>query len=207
METFRLCEAAGMNTCALRVAPEEINIINRYRKAGGKMQWISPAYPEEKDYKTNIDLAIDNGAIAVMIMGNVGDQWVREGKLDLLGKTINHIKSRGVYAGLVGHQLETIRIAEEAGIPTDFYMKTLHHRNYWSYRPEEPKIVPIIDNYAIDNYWAMTPEDTIAYMESISKPWIAFKTLAAGALNPEEGLRYVFENGADFVVWACLTSR
>ncbi|MBR9999010.1 MAG: DoxX family membrane protein [Cyclobacteriaceae bacterium] len=199
METFRLCEAAGMNTCALRVAPEEINILNRYRKNGGKIQWIAPAYPEEDDYKTNIDLAIDNGAIAVMVMGNVGDQWVREGKLDLLDKTIHHIKSRGVYAGLVGHQLETIRIAEEAGIPTDFYMKTLHHRDYWSYRPEEPKTVPIIDNYAIDNYWAMTPETTIQYMESVNKPWIAFKTLAAGALKPEEGLRYVFENGADFV--------
>ncbi len=199
METFRLCEATGMNTCALRVAPEEISILRNYWKSGGKIQWIAPAYPEEKDYKTNIDLAIDNGAMAVMIMGNVGDQWVREGKLDLVDKTIQHIKSRGVYAGLVGHQLETIKKVEEAGIPTDFYMKTLHHRNYWSYRPEEPKIVPIIDNYAIDNYWSMTPEATIQYMESINKPWIAFKTLAAGALKPEEGLRYVFENGADFV--------
>jgi len=199
METFRLCEAVGMNTCALRVAPEEINILQRYWKAGGKIQWLAPAYPEEKDYKTNIDLAIDSGAMGVMIMGNVGDQWVREGKLDLVDKTINHIKSRGVYAGLVGHQLETIKTVEEAGIPTDFYMKTLHHRDYWSYRPEEPKIIPIIDNYAIDNYWAMTPESTIQYMESISKPWIAFKTLAAGALKPEDGLRYVFENGADFV--------
>jgi uncharacterized membrane protein YphA (DoxX/SURF4 family) len=199
METFRLCEAAGINTCALRVAPEEINTLNSHWKSGGKMQWIAPSYPEEKDFKTNIDLAIDNGAIGVMIMGNVGDQWVREGKLDLVDKTIHHIKSRGVYAGLVGHQLETIKSVEEAGIPTDFYMKTLHHRDYWSYRPEEPKVVPIIDNYAIDNYWAMTPEDTIQFMERINKPWIAFKTLAAGALKPEEGLRYVFENGADFV--------
>jgi uncharacterized membrane protein YphA (DoxX/SURF4 family) len=199
METFRLCEAAGMNTCALRVAPEEINILDNYWKSGGKIQWIAPAYPEENDYKTNIDQAIDHGAVAVMIMGNVGDQWVREGKLDLVDKTIHHIQSRGVYAGLVGHQLETIRKVEEAGIPTDFYMKTLHHRNYWSYRPEEPKVVPIIDNYAIDNYWAMTPETTIQYMETINKPWIAFKTLAAGALKPDEGLRYVFEKGADFV--------
>jgi len=199
METFRLCEASGMNTCALRVAPEEIDTLNRYWKLGGKIQWLAPAYPEDNDYKTNIDLAIDNGAIGVMIMGNVGDQWVREGKLDLVDKTINYIKNRGVYAGLVGHQLETIKTVEEAGIPTDFYMKTLHHRDYWSYRPEEPKVIPIIDNYAIDNYWAMTPESTIQYMESINKPWIAFKTLAAGALKPAEGLRYVFENGADFV--------
>ena len=29
--------------------------------------------------------------------------------------------------------------------------------------------------------------------------WIAFKTLAAGAIHPEVGFRYAFENGADFV--------
>ncbi len=199
METFRLCEAAGINTCALRVSEEEIRILNRYWKLGGKIRWLAPAYPEEKDFRTNVDMAIDNGALGVMIMGNVGDKWVREGKLDLINDTIEYIKSRGVPAGLVGHQLETIKTVEEAGIDTDFYMKTLHANNYWSYQPEEPKVVPIIDNYAIDNYWAMTPEATVQYMESIQKPWIAFKTLAAGALNPKEGLKYVFENGADFV--------
>jgi hypothetical protein len=35
-------------------------------------------------------------------------------------------------------------------------------------------------------------------MESLKKPWIAFKTLAAGAIRPKEGFRYAFENGADF---------
>jgi len=198
METFRLCEASGINTTALRVSEEEINILNQYWKLGGKIQWVAPVYPVEEDYKTNIDLAIDNGASAAMIMGNVGDQWVREGKLDLVDKTIQYIKSKGVPAGLVGHQIETIKTVEEAGIPTDFYMKTLHDKNYWSFRPEEPKVIPIIDNYSIDNYWAMTPESTVQYMESIDKPWIAFKVLAAGALNPKEGFRYVFENGADF---------
>jgi len=199
MDTFQLCEACGINTTALRVNSEEIKILNNYWKRGGKIQWIAPSHPEEKDFKTNIDLAIDNGAGAVMIMGNVGDEWIRSGRLDLVEETIDYIHSRGVPAGLTGHQLETIVKVEEAGIPTDFYMKTLHNRNYWSYQPDQQKTVPIIDNYAIDNYWAMTPEDTIAYMESINKPWIAFKTLAAGALDPREGLQYAFENGADFV--------
>ena len=36
-------------------------------------------------------------------------------------------------------------------------------------------------------------------MESLNKPWIAFKTLAAGAVHPKAGFRYAFENGADFV--------
>ena len=35
-------------------------------------------------------------------------------------------------------------------------------------------------------------------MKDVDKPWIAFKTLAAGALKPKEGFKYAFENGADF---------
>jgi hypothetical protein len=56
----------------------------------------------------------------------------------------------------------------------------------------------VIDNYDVDNYWARKPAETIAFMESLSKPWIAFKVLAAGASHPRQGFRYAFENGADF---------
>ena len=30
-------------------------------------------------------------------------------------------------------------------------------------------------------------------------PWVAFKVLAGGAIHPEEGFKYAFENGADFI--------
>jgi hypothetical protein len=35
-------------------------------------------------------------------------------------------------------------------------------------------------------------------MRTVQKPWIAFKVLAAGAIHPQEGFRFAFENGADF---------
>jgi hypothetical protein len=37
-------------------------------------------------------------------------------------------------------------------------------------------------------------------METVKKPWIAFKVMAAGAIAPESAFRYAFENGADFIV-------
>ncbi|GAG78756.1 unnamed protein product, partial [marine sediment metagenome] len=77
----------------------------------------------------------------------------------------------------------------EYGLKPDFWMKTLHHTNYWSANIENQH----------DNIWCTDPEDTIEYMKSIDVPWIAFKTLAAGAIHPEVGFRYAFENGADFV--------
>jgi hypothetical protein len=35
-------------------------------------------------------------------------------------------------------------------------------------------------------------------MNSVAKPWIAYKVLAAGAIPPKNGFQYIFENGADF---------
>ncbi|MDZ7722654.1 MAG: hypothetical protein U5R06_07515 [candidate division KSB1 bacterium] len=143
-------------------------------------------------------MALDNGASAALIMGNMGDQWIRDGKFDLVGEVLEYIKSKKVPAGLAGHELVTIKDAEEHHLGADFYMKTLHSNRYWSWQPDESKQDWVIDNYDTDNYWARTPEATIQYMESLDKPWIAFKVLAAGALSPEQGFKYVFENGADF---------
>lgn len=76
-------------------------------------------------------------------------------------------------------------------------MKTLHHHRYWSSRrPGQNE--DVIDNTA-DNYWDMDPAKTSAFMKTVQKPWIAFKVLAAGAIRPESGFRYAFENGADFI--------
>lgn len=43
------------------------------------------------------------------------------------------------------------------------------------------------------------PDETVRYMETLEQPWIAFKVLAAGAIKPEDGLKYAFNSGADFV--------
>ena len=199
LDTFWLCEQCGINATAVSARPDPARLLNEYWKAGGTMKWIAPTYPKDDDYKTSIDFACDNGANAAMIMGNIGDKWARAGKFDLIGEVLEYIRSKGIPAGLAGHELATIKGAEEHNVGADFYMKTLHSRNYWSWKPEQQKDKMIIENYSIDNYWERTPEETIAFMESLDKPWIAFKTLAAGAVHPKTGFRYAFENGADFV--------
>jgi hypothetical protein len=36
-------------------------------------------------------------------------------------------------------------------------------------------------------------------MQTVTKPWIAYKVMAAGAIHPREGFKYAYENGADFI--------
>ena len=47
--------------------------------------------------------------------------------------------------------------------------------------------------------WCINAEETVEFMRTLTKPWIAFKILAAGAIPPEEGFKFAFDSGADFV--------
>jgi hypothetical protein len=47
--------------------------------------------------------------------------------------------------------------------------------------------------------FCFNPEKTIEFMATLQQPWIAFKTLAAGAISPDQAFPYSFNNGADFI--------
>jgi hypothetical protein len=127
-----------------------------------------------------------------------------------LGEPISLIRQNGLIAGVAGHPLDVPRACQEAGIDADFYMKTLHTGNYWSATPPKQhesevgtgKSTVVVGNYASgfrDNIWCLQPDETIAYLKTVTKPWMAFKVLAAGAIHPRQGFAYAFRNGADFV--------
>jgi hypothetical protein len=205
IETFKLAEQAGINT-ALMVT-QYYPTLNKYKNIyDAKIQSICQAMLPEKDFFSDINLAINSGATALYIQGGEGDKYISAGKLDLIFKAIDYIKKQGFLAGMGAHSLETIKVCEREGIPAEFYVKTLHHDNYWSAHPEENREeYSIIRNYSPDhnryhdNMWDLFPSRTIEFMKNVNKPWIAFKVLAAGAIPPKDGFRYAFENGADFI--------
>lgn len=195
LETLHLCQEYGVNS--ILTNPVSGDIIKRFWKEGGKIQWISEVHPRVDDYKTTVDSAVDNGASLAYVQGAVGDRLVADGQVELLAKTVAYIKERGIPGGIGGHSLEVITACEEAGVEADFYVKTLHAGEYWSARrPDQTE--EVIRN-PHDNFWCVEPDKTIAYMKAIEKPWIAFKVLAAGAIHPKNGFKYAFENGADFI--------
>lgn len=196
-ETIRLCEACGINTVLMRTAPDIVTPLNKYRKQGGKIQWLAATYPQENDIFSSTQVAIDNGADALLIQGNIADNWVSQGRLDLYEKWFSHFHGNGIPLGVGSHELEVVKAMEAEGFPVDFHFKTFHNRNYWSYQADEQKGMVVKNE--LDNYWCREPEAITEYMATVDKPWIAFKILAAGAIRPEEGFKYAFENGADFV--------
>jgi hypothetical protein len=205
VETLHLSRQAGIN--GLVLTTETFPVFNKYRKAySDKILAIAMGTMPEKDVLSNIKICVDNGADAIYIHGRVCDSYVRAGNFEGLAKAIDYIRKQGLQAGVGAHCLETIQQCEKVNFPSDFYMKTFHHDKYWSALPEanrEPYI-EIGPNYTdhnkyCDNMWDLHPQNTVEFMREVKKPFIAFKTLAAGAIQPRVGFRYAFENGADFI--------
>ncbi|UCG58364.1 MAG: hypothetical protein JSU70_02430 [Phycisphaerales bacterium] len=196
IETLEICEENGINTIISGSGSAEV--LDKYwNERGGKIQWIAQCVPETDDLTADVKKAIDGGAVAAFVIGNVGDEWARAGRIDLIGKVVDLIKGNGLPAGCGGHNIRTPMACEKAGLNTDFYMKTFHSTNYWSRRrPDQDK--DVIDNYSTDNYWDKDPAKTVEFMKTLQKPWIAYKVLAAGAIHPRDGFKHAFENGADF---------
>jgi len=190
MDTLELCERNGINTVLSDPWDKPRKILNGYWKdRGGKIQWIVDCRPDPKDPKTNIQRAVDAGASAIYVNGGWSEGLVRQGKMDALAKMVQIIHDNGMPAGIGGHLLDVPVACEKAKLPADFYVKTLHSRKYWSSEAKREH----------DNIWCRKPDETIAFMKDVAKPWIAYKTLAAGAVNPTVGFKFALQGGADFL--------
>ena len=186
IETYQVSEENGINTAIANVrggagdktVENTVRIFNKYwKERGGQIQWLAQCNPKSDDLTTSIKKAVDNGAVGAFIQGGVGDTFVKNGRVDLLGKAVEFIKQNGLIAGVGGHSVDVPIACEKEGIEPDFYFKTLNTADYNS----------------------ATPQQTIEFMKKVRKPWIAYKVLAAGVIHPRDGFKYAFENGADFI--------
>jgi hypothetical protein len=201
-ETLAQAEAHGINTVSMHNPEHPISLLRRYRKErGGKIQWIicptAPVEPDMAKYRAQVEDLLKDGCEAIYLWGVHSDSLVAQGKIDLVAKAVELAKDLGVPSGVGAHSLEVVKACEAHGVKADFYIKTFHHHNY----PTAPKPDQIKGAYnEYPGYWCSSPEETAAFMKTVQKPWFAFKTMAAGAIPPENAFRYAFMKGADFVL-------
>ena len=207
IETLMLCEEAGINT--INIGYPTMSTMVKYRKlTGSKMKVIIQVGIDEKndDIYDNVTQAIDQGMDMIQLQGNWCDWLVRDGKLDVISTMMDRIRSQGFIAGMGAHTIDSFIICEENGIIPDYYMKTMHHDNYWSAHPRENRVAFEVDgaksrdhNKFHDNCFCPFPDRTVEFVNRIKIPVVGFKVLAAGAIEPKDGFNWAFENGADFI--------
>ena len=50
-----------------------------------------------------------------------------------------------------------------------------------------------------DNLFCLFPDKTVEFVNRAKVPVMGYKVLAAGAIRPDDGFKWAFENGADFI--------
>jgi hypothetical protein len=218
-ETLILTEKAGINT--INIGFMSNALIAKYKKiTGSKIKVISQINPnldntklteigpqtDKKLFFEIIDKAIDFGVDIVQVQGNWCDWLTRARKAEVIGEMIEHIRKQGYTAGLGAHTVDSLVFCEEQGIIPDYYMQTMHHDHYWSAHPLENRVPFEVDgtkyddhNKFHDNCFCLFPDQTVEFVNRTKVPVMGFKVLAAGAIAPEDGFKWAFENGADFI--------
>jgi hypothetical protein len=202
-ETFKISEENGINT----LFESGWQFVERYNKEyGGHLQILPSVRPtlgqDDATVKRLIQSLVDTGAPAIYLWGVAADKFTRAGQIGMIAKTVEFAKKHGIPVGVGAHSLQVIVECEKAKVPCDFYVKTLHTDNYASAMPKElRKDFVWLDGGKgfYDNMWCLSAEETVAFMKTVQKPWIAFKVLAAGAIPPRDGFSYAFHNGADLI--------
>ena len=200
-ETLMLCEQAGIN-CINIGLPTMATMLKYKKLTGSKIKVICQVTANIDDSKT----AIDGGMDIIQMNGGWVDMCVRDNKTDTVGKWLDFARSQGFIAGIGAHTIDSCIICEENGIIPDYYMKTMHHDDYWSAHPRENRIPFEVDgavnkdhNLYHDNCFCPFPDRTVEFVNRVQVPVMGFKVLAAGAIHPKDGFRWAFENGADFI--------
>jgi hypothetical protein len=202
METFQLAEQCGINT-VFESGAEQVQKFNK--EYGGHMQFIPhievTTDQREDVLRDHISRQMDTGACALYVWGVSGDTLMQAGAIDRIAKAVEIAKTHGIPVGVGCHSLLVPMACEKHKIPCDFYVKTFHSDQYPSATPkaQRKEFIWLKGGEGwYDNMWCINPEETIEFMKTVTKPWVAFKILAAGAIYPKEAFPYAFKNGADF---------
>ena len=218
-ETLMMAEQAGINT--INIGFPSNPLLAKYKKmTGSKIKIISQVGPkldnnkisevgphtDKKLYFEFIDQAIDLGVDIVQIQGNWCDWLVRDNKIEVIDEMLAHIRKQGYTAGLAAHSVESLIACADQGIIPDYYMKTMHHDQYWSAHPRENRFPFEVDgkdhldhNRFHNNMFCLFPERTVEFVSKATVPVMGFKVLAAGSIEPQDGFQWAFDNGADFI--------
>jgi hypothetical protein len=176
--TWSLAEQNGINTTLMRADPHIMEHYQKFtRERNGKLHWIAQSAPEQGDPVENAKRARDHGAIAMYHHGGVSDHLVKEGKVAEIGRALEGMRNAGLMAGIGAHLIPTIQACVQAKIEPDFYMVTVNQAGYYTSPAAEVE----------------------QFMSTIKQPWIGFKTLGAGRVNPPGGFHHAFQRGADFI--------
>jgi hypothetical protein len=177
VELMKRCEQAGLNCWQNSYAERTLADLERCRAAGSSMHWLCLGKPDWDKNPEHIEDAAKHKPIGISPHGALGERLLREKKLDVLADILKRIRDQGVLVGLSAHNPALIEVAEEKGWKIDYYMCCL----YYLTRPREEFQKILGGDLPLGEiYLRSDPERMFKVIQSVKRPCLVYKVLAAG---------------------------
>jgi hypothetical protein len=173
---YQHAEQLGLRTLLIRGDYRMLEWIEQYRRRGGTMDIISQTASEMHDVFSNIRVLAAAGVKAIYHHGSRTDQFWQEGRIEKARDYLKCMRNCGVAVGLASHMPEVFEYVEEHGWDVDFYMTSFYNL---SRKPRESSIVTGKAAYADEEYLPEDRAKMVRLIQSVKKPCLAFKILAA----------------------------
>jgi hypothetical protein len=174
---LKRCEQAGINTWQNSYAERTLADLERFRSAGGRLQWLCLGKPDWDRLPDRIDDAAKHKPIGIAPHGALAEKLHRQNRLGVLTDLLKRIRDQGVLVGLSAHNPALIELAEEKGWDVDYYMCCL----YYLTRPRDELKKLLGDNLPLGEiYLPSDPPRMFAAIKAARKPCLTYKVLAAG---------------------------
>jgi hypothetical protein len=177
MALLRRCQEVGINTWQNSYAERTLSDLERFREAGGKLQWLCLGNTDWDRFPERIDDAAKHKPIGIIPHGHLAERLHRENRLDTLKDLLKRIRDRGVLVGLSAHNPALLELAEQQGWDVDFYMCCL----YYLTRPRAEFQKLLGANLPLGEIYLPTdPPRMLQMVQATRKPCLVYKVLAAG---------------------------
>lgn len=182
--TLARAEDLGIGTLIGRADNHMIRVLREYWNEGGSIRWLAQTCPEVGSQQQCIARAAAAGASGIYLHGGHMDFLLAQDRIDVEAPPlIEQIKEAGLPAGIAGHNADVLRWAREINLPVDFFMCCHYNPNNRSQNPEH-------DSEASEVYLERDRDAMMAVVQTLPRPVIHYKILAAGRNDPADAFRY-----------------
>ena len=182
---LRRCEEVGINAVQSRGSMPVMDLLGRYRAAGGRLHWLAQTGKNLLTFDEELDAMMRYDPAAVCVHGELADDLYLSGQLDKLGGLLDKIRAKNVPAGVCAHFPEVLVYAEEHGLRPDYYMASVYNL----FQPDRSHDVnPTGERFEYSDVPKM-----YEVIRSLSAPTVALKILGAGRrCGTQEEVRAAF---------------
>src|SRR5262245_39335745 len=191
VELLRRCEQSGINTWQNSYAERTLDDVERVRAAGVHFHWLCLGKTDWDKKPEFIAAAAKRKPIGIAPHGALAERLHRQNQLTTLTDLLKRIRDQGTLVGLSAHNPALIELAEERGWDVDYYMCCL----YYLTRPRAEYQKLLGDDLPLGElYLPSDPPRMFKVIQSVRKPCLAYKVLAAGRRVGNAGeIRKCFE--------------